>query len=162
MSTWAEVTYETPELAARVRAIFDASKHKTMATLRKDGSPRISGTEANFYGSDIFVGSMYGAVKARDLQRDPRVALHSATVDTELTNGDAKISGRAAEITNPDEIAAFARANTESTGQEPPGEFHLFRIDVSEIVLTRIGDPPDHLVIEVWRAGRGTERIERR
>src|SRR2546426_12000890 len=46
-----------------------------------------------------------------------------------------------------------------------PGDmpFHLFRVDVDEIVLTTLGgDPPDHLVIETWRERRGTTRVERR
>ncbi len=161
MVTWSAAEAEAPALAAAVRASFEAGKHKTMATLRRDGSPRISGTEADFYGGELFLGSMYGAVKARDLQRDGRLALHSATVDPELKIGDAKIAGRAIEVTDPDEIANFSHANADATGQEPPGEFHLFRVDVAEMVLTRIGDPPDHLLIEHWRAGSGIERVER-
>jgi hypothetical protein len=161
MTTWADVEAETPELAAGVRASFDAGKHKTIATLRRDGSPRISGTEAPFYGDNLYLGSMLGAVKARDLLADPRCAIHSATVDTELHLGDAKVSGRAIEVTDPAEIAAFVGANEDATGQAPPEAFHLFRIDVEEIVLTRIGDPADHLLIESWRRGRGTRSVKR-
>jgi hypothetical protein len=101
-------------------------------------------------------------VKARDLQRDPRVAFHSATLDVEMTNGDAKIAGRAVEITDDDEKAAFTRGHADAGGEQPPGPFHLFRVDVQEIVLTRIGDPPDHLVVESWHEGRGTQLVERK
>ena len=162
MARWSEVEAEAPGVAALVRAAFDAHKHKTMATLRKDGSPRISGTELDFFVGDAYLGSMPGARKARDLQRDPRVAFHSATVDPEMVLGDAKIAGRAIEVTDPAEIAAFTRQHAESSGDEAPGEFHLFRVDVGEIAITRIGDPPDHLVIESWHQGRGTNRIERK
>jgi len=33
---------------------------------------------------------------------------------------------------------------------------------VTEVVVTRIGDPPDHLVIELWREGEGLRRMQRR
>ena len=174
MATWAAVEREAPELAQRVKASFDAFKHKTMATLRRDGSPRVSGTELDFAGGELMFGSMWGAVKARDLQRDPRIALHSATADAELTLGDAKISGRAVEITDDAEkdayMAAHAAAAATEAGDAPaqdedagePEPYHLFRIEVIEVAHTRIGDPPDHLVIESWRDGAGTNRVERR
>jgi hypothetical protein len=81
MASWQEISRAAPDFEATVRAIFDAHKHKSLATLRQDGSPRISGTEANFVDGDLWLGSMWQSRKARDLLRDPRFALHSATVD---------------------------------------------------------------------------------
>ena len=46
MPSWDEVARSAPELATAVQRLFDAHKHRTMATLRRDGSPRISGIEA--------------------------------------------------------------------------------------------------------------------
>ena len=60
-------------------ARLDAHTHKTLATLRKDGSPRISGIECWEIDGDLWMGSMARAVKALDLQRDPRYALHSGS-----------------------------------------------------------------------------------
>jgi hypothetical protein len=166
MARWDEIEQAAPDLAEGVRRVFDAHKHKTMATLRKDGGPRISGTELDFAGGNVCFGSMWGAMKARDLQRDPRLALHSATVDPEMALGDAKIAGRAIEITDEREKADFMRAHAPEGGpdraEEPPEPYHLFRVDVTEIVLTKIGDPPDHLVVESWHEGTGTKRVERR
>ena len=48
MTSWKEIEAEAPELAGRVRAAFVAHRHKLLATLRQDGSPRISGFEATF------------------------------------------------------------------------------------------------------------------
>jgi hypothetical protein len=42
---WEQVEQDAPELAAAVRACFAVRKHCTMATLRADGSTRISGTQ---------------------------------------------------------------------------------------------------------------------
>jgi hypothetical protein len=163
MATWDEVTAAVPELAGRARALFDAHRHKTMATLRRDGSPRISGTEAAFAEGDLWIGGMWRSVKALDLRRDPRLALHSASVDPpdDPTGwpGDAKLAGRAEEITDRGRKAAVARA---TGGGEQPEPYHLFRVDVTELVVTRIGDPPDHLEIEVWREGEGLRRVQRR
>ena len=94
MASWDEVSKAAPELSAAVQRVFDAHIHKVMATLRRDGSPRVSGTEVSFRDGDVWLGSMPDALKAHDLRRDPRCALHSSPSDAEMTGGDAKI-GRA-------------------------------------------------------------------
>src|SRR3712207_6914843 len=50
--------------ARKVRERLDAHGHKTIATLRRDGSPRISGTETRFGEGDLWIGSMWEARKA--------------------------------------------------------------------------------------------------
>jgi hypothetical protein len=70
-----------PELAARVRARFEATGLSLMATVRRDGSPRISPVEAFCAGTAVWLGIMDASLKARDLQRDRRLSLHSATAD---------------------------------------------------------------------------------
>jgi hypothetical protein len=158
MAHWHEVSTSAPDFAEAVWALFDAHRHKTLATLRRDGSPRISGIEASFRDGDLWLGMMEGSRKALDLRRDPRLALHSASVDPpdDPTGwpGDAKIAGRGVEVTDPERIAAFA--------DRPEQPFHLFRVDIGEVVCTRVGDPPDHLVIDLWREGCGLRRMQRR
>ena len=157
------MTKAAPELAAAVQRCFDAHIHKTLATLRADGSPRVSGQEMSFRDGNAWLGMMPDSRKARDLQRDPRLAVHSATVDPSMAGGDAKLSGRALEVTDRETFDWFISKEGEEKGEEPPEPFHLFRIDVGEIVLTTLGgDPPDHLVIETWRERRGVTRVERR
>jgi Pyridoxamine 5'-phosphate oxidase len=151
MASWEQVVHEAPELAAAVRERFAARKHATMATLRADGSPRISGTEVEFADGQIWLGSMPGAMKALDLRRDPRMALHSPSVDPpeddpESWPGEAKVAGRAVEVD----------AGT-GPGEE---EAHRFRIEVAEVVLTRVRG--SELVIESWHPGRGLEKRTRR
>jgi hypothetical protein len=167
MASWDEVAAAAPELAGKARALFDAHRHKVVATLRKDGSPRVSGIEANFSRGDLWLGMMPGSQKALDLRRDPRLALHCATVDPPddpaKFEGDAKLAGRAEEITDPARVEAIV-AEGQAAGEDPPepGSFHLFRVDVTELVVTRIGDPPDHLVIELWREGEAVRRMQRK
>jgi hypothetical protein len=102
MATWNDLASAAPELAERVQARFTAHKHLLLATLRKDGAPRISGVEVQVSGGNLWMGMMAGSRKAADLQRDPRMALHSAPVDLDLVHGDAKVSGRALEVVDPD------------------------------------------------------------
>jgi hypothetical protein len=143
MASWAEVEAHAPELAARARSLFDAFTHKTMATLRRDGSPRISGTEVEFADGEAWIGSMGRAVKALDLQRDPRFAIHSGSADPPDWPGDAKIAGTVEEVS------------------EPGAESHRFRLDISELVVVRLGEPADHLLIEAWHEGRGVTSVKR-
>jgi hypothetical protein len=86
-----------------VRALFDAHRHKAIATVRAGGSPRISGIEAALEHGELVFGSMVNARKGADLRRDPGFALHSATVDPVEGSeaqwpGEAKISGRAIKL----------------------------------------------------------------
>jgi hypothetical protein len=160
MASWNDVALAASEFAAAVGARFDAHKHKTLATLRQDGAPRISGIEADFVDGELWPGAMWQSRKALDLRRDPRFALHSGTAHAEdAWRGDAKIAGRAEEVIDPERKRAVQAA---SGGEVPPGPFHLFRADVTEVVLVRVGDPPDHLVVESWHEGRRLRRVERR
>lgn len=163
MAAWRAVVDSEPEFAQRVQTMMDAHRHKTLATLRADGSPRISGIEASFVAGQLWFGSMPGARKGQDLRRDPRFALHSASVDPpegqeSSWSGDAKLSGRAAQVTDPGELAAALQA----LGAPPDQTTELFRADIDEVVTTRVGEPPDHLVIELWRPDRPLHRIQRR
>jgi hypothetical protein len=162
MTRWQDIVAEAPAFAQAVQAAFDAHLHKTLATLRRDGSPRISGSEATFQDGELWLGMMGGSMKARDLQRDPRLALHSAMIDTTMALGDAKIAGVAILVDDPARLLALSHGGSEEQQAETADGAHLFRVDITEIAITRIGDPPDHLVIESWHPGRGIERIERR
>ncbi len=146
---------EAPELAAAARALLDAHVHKTLATVRRDGSPRISGTEVRFVDGDLWFGSMWEARKALDLRRDSRFALHSGSQDPPDWKGDAKVSGTVEEVDDPAVKDAVIK------GEAPPGPNHLFRADVTEVSVVRLGEPADHLVIEAWHEGRGVTRVQR-
>jgi hypothetical protein len=156
MASWSEIEAEAPELAAQARGFLDAFVHKTLATLRRDGSPRISGSEVIFAEDELWLGSMWRSLKALDLRRDPRFALHSGSPDPEAGwHGDAKLAGRAEEIDDEERrIRIFA-------GKGGTGPAHLFRCDITELVTVALADPPTHLVIESWHEGRGVTRRKR-
>jgi hypothetical protein len=71
--------------------------------------------------------------------------------------GDAKVSGIATEITDPQVLSAFAARQE----QIPPGPFALFSVEPTEVTLITIAPSGDKLAIETWRPGRGITRHER-
>lgn len=151
MTAWSDFAAAEPDLADLVRRCFAIRQHATLATLRRDGSPRISGTEVDFGDDGLCLGMMPGSLKAMDLRRDPRVALHCPTEDPPDGDpsawlGDAKIAGRARELSAP-------TRNDQG---------HRFMIDVSEVVHTAVGTPADHLLIQSWHPNRGRRRQQRR
>jgi hypothetical protein len=150
MVAWKDLEQAEPEFAARVRRLFEGGKHKTIATLRADGSPRISGIECEFADGELKFGSMPGARKGADLRRDPRFALHGPAFHPQEGKeaqwpGEAKIAGRA------------VLAGPISDG--PGGE--LFLADISEAVITRLNPEATLLVIESWTPQRGLRVVER-
>ena len=155
MASWHEVEAAAPELATLARGFLEAHVHMTLATIRRDGSPRISGTELMFADGELWLGSMWQSMKARDLQRDPRFALHSGSEDPPGWPGDAKLAGRVEEITDQERKAEIFG------GKASPWEAHLFRADIDELVVVRLNDARDKLVIESWHEGRGVTRHER-
>src|SRR5215212_3421875 len=153
MPSWAKFEAEAPELAARVGERFEAHGHKTMATLRRDGSPRISGTEAQFRDGDLWIGSMWNAVKALDLRRDPRFALHSASEDPDVWTGDAKVADIAEEVTDPERVLELNGAEV--------GKSHLFRLDITEASTVDLREDRKAIVIEMWTPAAGVRTMTR-
>ena len=150
MTAWRDVEQAEPEFAQRVRALFDAHRHKTIATVRADGSPRISGIETVFDDGELVFGSMQNARKGADLRRDPRFALHSATVDPVAGAeaqwpGEAKISGRAVAV--------------EPTAEGSDGD--RFHADITEVVHTHLNPEATLLVVEWWTTTHGLRNVER-
>jgi hypothetical protein len=142
--------------------LFDAGRHKTIATLRADGSPRVSGIECEFADGDLRFGSMTGARKGADLLRDPRFALHGPTFHPEEGKesewpGEAKIAGRAipAGPVTTDETGD----QPDETDEQPDGE--MFVADITEIVITGLDAEATKLVVESWTPERGLRRVER-
>ena len=155
VAAWRVIEQAEPEFAEHVRSLFDAGRHKTIATVRADGSPRISGIECDFSDGELRFGSMPGARKGADLRREPRFAIHGPTfhpVQGEEKDwpGEAKIAGRA--------MLASPLSAGEAAG-EPPGD--AFVADITEVVVTRLNAGATKLVIEFWAPGVGLRRVER-
>lgn len=153
MASWGEFRRLEPEMSARVEQLFSIRRHKTIATLRADGSPRISGIECEFSNERLTFGSMARSRKSADLYRDPRFALHSPTVDPVEGDeaswpGEAKIVGTATS------------AGLISADGAPIGE--QFEAEIAEVVVVHLDEVAEKLVIEWWTPANGRQRAARK
>lgn len=152
MTSWGEFRSAEPGFAELAQRILQREVALVIATLRADGSPRVSGIEVVFEGDgaaqELAFGSMPGARKGADLRRDPRFALHAAPADQsggDLGDGDVKVAGRAVwagPLSGP------------VTGDS-------FRVDLGEVVWTGLNDERNRLVVRWWRPGQGVRTVQR-
>jgi len=155
MASWTSFENDAPELAAKVRARLEANLHHVMATVRADGSPRVSGTEVRIWHDDLVLGSMWQARKALDLQRDARVAIHTNPSDETMEGGDARLDAVAVEV------VGDANAEFYADDESPPGPNHLFRLELHRVSLVEVDHEAARLIVTTWREGRGVTRVER-
>ena len=152
VATWRSIEEAEPAFAERVRKLFEAGRHKTIATLRADGSPRISGIECQFNDGTLSFGSMSGARKGQDLKRDSRFALHGPAFHP--------TDGRENEWPGEAKIAGHATLLSPVTG-DTANDGEAFVADISEVVITGLNADATKLVVESWTPERGLQITER-
>jgi hypothetical protein len=162
VATWAELATEAPMIAA----IFER-RHKAtgnlclLATIRSDGAPRISPMEPRILDGQLVLVGMPETLKFRDLDRDPRFELHTATIDPHVADGDAKVWGRARNLQDLDFHARFAEDLFEKSGFDLRGQrFDPFYVADLEGASSLVVDG-NELVITIWSPGEG-ERVVRK
>lgn len=149
---WVAFLETAPDLARRGRELFERLGVLFIGTLRKDGSPRVSGCEFFFFEDDLYLGMMWQSRKALDLMRDPRCYIQSAVTDKNVTGGEFKLHGRAIEVSDGQTIERYRRALKEATGWAPEGPFHLFVLHVEGAAFIEYQQSGDQLLID-WRPG---------
>jgi hypothetical protein len=162
MISWTEFTTAAPRIASTFARRHAATGNLCMlGTLRSDGFPRISPIEPRVFEDQLWIVGMPGTTKFRDLSRDPRFCLHTATVDTEVKDGDAKLFGVVEDVGDRALRQRFAEALYEQTGLDIRGqEFdHFYRADV--IGGSAVEVTGGHLDITIWKDGEA-ERVVRK
>jgi hypothetical protein len=160
MASWREFQDAAPEFAESVRGAFAVDVHAVLATLRRDGSPRLSGMEPKFVGGQLWLGMMPDSVKVADLRRDGRFALHNASREADMGRGDAKLAGHAVEVVERADRDAYRAAMKAEKDWDPGEEFTLFRGEITEAVTIAVAG--DELVITSWRPGQEVRRVARK
>jgi hypothetical protein len=132
-----------------------------LATLRPDGFPRISPMEPRVFEGRLWLIGMPDTAKFADLLRDPRFALHAATVDTHVGDGDAKVWGHTEDVHDPDLHRRFADDLFDGTGFDLRDQRfeHFFEAHIVGGSAVEIND--GHLDITVWREG-SVEKVVRK
>jgi hypothetical protein len=162
MTTWHEFTQAAPRIAAIFTRRHIATGHLCMlATLRSDGFPRISPIEPRVFEDQLWLVGMPDTTKSRDLARDPRFCLHTATVDTEVIDGDAKLWGVVNDVQDEALHQRFAAALFDETGFDLRGERfdHFYAADVIGASAVEVGD--GNMDITIWKPGQA-ERVVRK
>ena len=167
MATWTEFAAEAPELAELGEKRLAASGLMMLGTLRKDGFPRISPAEPAMAedrlvldDDKLWLGMMPGSTKSNDLKREGRFALHTATTDKMVTEGDVKFWGIATEVTDHDVLSRFSDAIFVSVGHRfEVGEFDAFYLDLLGASSVRVKD--DILYVHIWEPGKGVRVVEK-
>ena len=163
MVTWNEFT----EAAPRIATIFQR-RHKAtgnlcmLATLRADGSPRISPIEPRMFEGQLWIGGMPNTTKFADLARDPRFCLHTATVDTHVGDGDAKLWGTVHHVDDEDQQNRYAQNLFEESGFDIRGQRfdHFYAADISSASSVELIDGK-YLEVTIWKPG-APERVVRK
>ncbi|WP_203718977.1 pyridoxamine 5'-phosphate oxidase family protein, partial [Asanoa siamensis] len=162
MATWQEFVDEAPRIAAIFRRRYAATgKLCLLATVRADGSPRISPIEPRVFEGRLLLVGMPHTTKFADLGRDGRFCLHTATVDPHVADGDVKLFGTA--VNDPDRAlhqrfadALFAESGFDLRGQEFD-PFYVAELSGGSSVTIDDGQ----LAVTIWKPGRG-ERVVRK
>lgn len=162
MVIWRDFVAEAPRIAeVFVRRHAAAGNLCMLATLRSDGYPRISPMEPRIAEDHLALVGMPGTTKFRDLARDPRFCLHTATVDPQVGDGDAKLWGTVTDLQDDALHQRFATALFEDTGMDLRGQaftpFHVAELTGASSLAIE----DDRLAITIWRPGAG-ERVEYR
>jgi hypothetical protein len=131
-----------------------------LGTNRPDGFPRVSPMEPRFFEGELWIMGMPGTAKFRDLDTDPRFTLHTATVDTHVSEGDAKVWGTVEHVSDPALHHRFAEDLYADIGLDLRGQT-FDRFLAARITGAASVEIDDGLVITTWRAGGEERRIRK-
>ena len=133
-----------------------------LGTLRADGWPRISPIEPTIFEGHLIVGGTRGTRKTADLSRDSRCVVNTLVADKEGTEGEIKLVGRAAELTDAGILERLADDIQKRYGFRPPETtYHHFWMDVtSATYIVFRGDLTNRVVS--WREGQQVAETIRR
>lgn len=156
MVAWHQFRAEAPRIAeVFVRRHTAAGNLCFLGTLRSDGYPRISPMEPGIVDGELVLVGMPGTTKFRDLGRDPRFCLHTATVDPYVGDGDAKLWGKASNVQDAPLHERFAVSLLEHDGPDLRGQaidpFYVADLTGASCVELSAG----RLTVTVWRPGQG-------
>lgn len=162
MATWHEFVISAPLISAIFRRRHAAAGNLCLlATLRADGSPRISPIEPRMFEGELWVAGMPGTTKFGDLGRDPRFCLHTATVDPHVGDGDAKVWGTVHDVQDEGLHRRFAEDLYAESGFDLRGQvfapFYAARLTSASAVEIVDG----HLDVTIWKEGEA-ERVVRK
>ena len=148
---WLELAGAQPRLAGLGRERLLDRGVVLVATIRADGAPRLSPVESFILDGVLWLCMLWGSTKAADLQRDPRILVHSVITSRDGGEGEFKIRGRALAEHDAGVQRRYAAAVAAALGWDPePGRFHLFAVDIGQVTFIRYDDATGDQHVAMW------------
>lgn len=157
---WDEFESDAGILGEKSRTLLEGPGVVLVATIRRDGTPRVSPVEPFFWDAELWLGMMWRSHKAADLRRDPRILVHSVISTPDGGEGETKIRGRAIYENDAERRSAFCSAVEVALphwGKTDPDRVELFRVDVESACVINYVDPGDQFVM-LWPSRRNFVR----
>jgi hypothetical protein len=152
---WAEMEERQPRLGELARQRVLEPGVVLVATIRRDGTPRLSPVEPFVLDGSLWLSMMWDSRKAADLTRDPRVLVHSIITNRDGGEGELKIRGMARAEHDLGAQRRYADAVAASLGWKPePGRFHLFEVDIDNVTFIRYDNATGDQTVSRWPPGR--------
>jgi hypothetical protein len=148
---WSDVEQRQPALAAIGHQRLIDPGVLLVGTIRRDGTPRLSPVEPFILDGRLMLSMLWSSMKAHDLRRDARILVHSIVTNPDGGEGEFKIRGVAQEEGEPDAQQRYASAVSASLGWHPvPGRFHLFIVDIGDVIYIRYDDATGDQYVSAW------------
>jgi hypothetical protein len=148
---WSELERRQPGLAWLGRRRLLEPGVVLAATIRADGTPRISPVEPYVLDGVLWLSMLWQSRKAADLLRDPRILVHSVVTSRDGGEGEFKIRGTARAERDPERWRRYAAAVAATLGWSPePGRFHLFAVGIGEVTFIRYDDATGDQHVARW------------
>lgn len=152
---WSDMESSQPRLAALARKRLTGPGVVLVATIRRDGTPRLSPVEPLLLDGDLWLSMMWQSRKARDLLRDPRILVHSVIASRDGADGELKLRGTARAENDPAVQRRYAGIVAASLGWSPePGWFHLFAVDIASVTFISYDEATGDQHVAMWPPGR--------
>jgi Pyridoxamine 5'-phosphate oxidase len=157
---WQDLCTRQPRLAELARQRLVEPGVLLVATVRRDGTPRLSPVEPWVMDGELWLSMLWGSRKAGDLARDDRVLVHSIVTGRDGGEGEVKLRGRAVPVDDVATQQRYADEVSAALGWTPePGRFHLFRVAIGEVTFIRYDDATGDQHVVLWP--RGEEFLRR-
>lgn len=152
---WSEIEPAQPRLAELGQQRLIKPGVVLVATIRRDGTPRLSPVEPLVMDGDLWLCMLWQSTKAADLVRDPRVLVHSVITNRDGSEGEFKIRGTARAENDPAVQRRYADTAAAALGWDAePGRFHLFAVDIAGVTVIRYNDATGDQFVAMWPPGR--------
>ena len=150
MVEWNEFEAAEPTIAQKIRSRFEDHPHHVLGTIEFSGAPRLSGINVFFNDGLMWFGSMSQSRKVADIERDPRVTIHTATLSEEMLGGDGRVSGFAVPLD---------ASQIKNWKPESSTDGVYFGVNIDKVHLVEIVN--EQLVISMWDIRHGLRIVTR-